>query len=95
MNLYEAPSNGCVVAHRSSPSQVRGSNPGLGKAYSAFHSFCGPTNEYQACLETKHWEVFTSDGPPDLDISSSTSMHKVTKTEMGTVGLGPYRLLSH
>ncbi|GFV33919.1 hypothetical protein TNCV_1082151 [Trichonephila clavipes] len=38
------------LVHRASTTQVRGSDPWLGKA----HPFNGLINEYQACLGTKH-----------------------------------------
>ncbi|GFW12976.1 hypothetical protein TNCV_3329081 [Trichonephila clavipes] len=50
-------SSGCVVVYNASKSQVRGSNPGLGKVNSAFHPFSGSIKENQACLETEHWRL--------------------------------------
>ncbi|GFX00743.1 hypothetical protein TNCV_4577101 [Trichonephila clavipes] len=80
------------LVHRASTPQVRGSNPGLGKVDSAFHPYSGSIFEYQAFVGT---EGFTSDVPPDRDICSCTSGSKVTYTELGTVGRGPYGLLCH
>ncbi|GFV52377.1 hypothetical protein TNCV_3216081 [Trichonephila clavipes] len=85
---------GPVVAYHASIPQVRDSILGLGKVDSAFHLFSGSINEYQACLETKHWG-FHFRLTPDRDICSCSSEPKVMYTEMGTVGFGPHGLLHH
>ncbi|GFX47902.1 hypothetical protein TNCV_4792811 [Trichonephila clavipes] len=55
--------------------------------------FSGSVNEYQACLEIKHWRIRVR--LPDLDICSCTSVPKGIQTEIDTVRLGPYKLLRH
>ncbi|GFT79855.1 hypothetical protein TNCV_4597761 [Trichonephila clavipes] len=75
------------LEHRTTPLQVQGSNPGLGKVGPAFHenqaSLGNNTGGFRVRLATRQEHLL---------------MHlkvKVTYTELGTVGLGPHGLLRH